>query len=126
MATEVVGAPLPKIVASVSLTGQTGSIASTPLCAPATGVYRISAVATTTTAGSAGTVTNAFTYANREGARSLSAVAPTLQLNAVNAPTSGASVIHAVTGTNIAFATTVASAAGSPVYAIDITVEQLA
>lgn len=114
---------------SIALTGQTITIAATPLhvggaTAPA-GLYRVSYYIYTTTAGSAGTAT--ITFAWNDGTTARTKVSISISLNTTG-PTGfdeGAHTVRADGANDITVAVTVAGAVGSPIFAIYATLERL-
>jgi hypothetical protein len=103
----------------VSLTGQTATIASTTAFVPGlSGVYRFVVDLVTTTAGSAGTVTGSIITNNRSAA--FTQTTATVSLASAGAEGSTTFTAYCGAGQNINYQTTVASAAGSPQYALRI------
>ncbi len=124
-----VGMGVPPIYASVSLTGQTGSIGATNLqvggaVAPA-GLYRYSWYGKTTTASGSDTLTVTIHYHDGVAARTR-AFAFLLSSTASNGTQQIIETIEADGANHIQYSTTRSGATGSPVYALKITVERLA
>jgi hypothetical protein len=128
---KLLAANLSNIVAKVSLTGQTASIANTTLVtAPASGgTYRISVYSYTQTIGTAGTLDVQVTGFN--GSFSASQGYTTFAGSPGVQSLSGASyrrdtfIFHMGAGNVMQYATVVTGATGAPTYGVDIVVEQL-
>lgn len=113
--------------ASVALTAQSASIGSTNIqvnggVAPA-GLYRLSYYLVTTTAGTSGTVSATFGWSDLAAART--SVSATDTFGSLAAPVTGTVIIQANGVANITYLTTVTAAVGSPVYALNVTLERL-
>lgn len=124
-----VGMGVPPIYASVSLTGQTGSIGATNLqvggaVAPA-GFYRISWYGKCTTASGSDTLTVTITYNDGTAART-QAFAFLLSTTVGSGVQQISFVFQTDGATNIQYSTTRSGATGSPQYALSITLERLA
>lgn len=113
--------------ATVALTAQSASIGATNLqvdggVAPA-GLYRLSYYLVTTTAGTSGTVSATFGWSDIAAART--AGTGNITFGTLASPASGTVIIQANGVANITYLTTVTAAVGSPVYALNITLERL-
>lgn len=116
------------ILTSVSLTAQAAAITATTIYTPAAaGVFRMCAVVSLTTNGTGGNIglfANPTTTLGAPGA---------VQIPVINIPTTAASngngggciVVRVGAGLVLQYLTTFNSVTGSPVYNLDITVEQL-
>ncbi len=111
------------IVASVALTGQTGAIGTTTIYTPsAAGTFRVSVYMICTTAGT-GTLSCTIGWTDIVGAKTQSP-AGNVDLASTANGSNGASFI-ATTATAITYSTAIAGLAGSPQYALYITLEAL-
>jgi hypothetical protein len=125
MATEVVGAQRPNIVARVSLTAQAAVIGATTIYTPAeAGVYRGTAYIHTTATGT-GSVTFAFAWNDGISAKTNGAVACDLTVTNSTGQKTLVQCIRAAAGQAITFNTT-GSPGGTARYALEIVLEQLA
>jgi hypothetical protein len=116
----------PTLVASVSLTAQSSSIAATTLLAiPTAGFYRASGAIQLTTAGTSGTVSSAIIYSDINANSETDALVPNVTFGVLNNHGSGSTEFWAGTGAAIQYSTTVTSAVGSPVYAAQFRLERL-
>lgn len=114
------------VLASTNLVAQTASIAAATLYAvPATapGLYRVTVDLVATTAGSAGTVLT--TIAGNNGSAGTSQSTSAMSLTTLGTESSATFLVNSAGGQNITYATTVASATGSPQYAASYRVEYL-
>ena len=112
------------IVATVSLTGQTGDITTTTLFTPtASGLYEVSVYMVCTTAGG-GTLSCTIGWTDDAQAQSTSP-AGNINLSVLGQATSGVVFIRS-TAANITYATAIAAKTGSPQYALFIVVKQVA
>jgi hypothetical protein len=108
---------------AVNLTGKTASITATALASSvAAGIYRVTVDMVTTTAGSAGTVT--ATIASNNGTTAFNQTTNTLSLSATG-ELSTTFTLYSAANQNINYSTTVASATGSPQYAVRFRLEYL-
>lgn len=112
---------------SVTLTAQSTSIGATNLSvnggvAPA-GLYRLSYYLVTTTAGTSGTVSATFGWTDIATARTFGT--GNITFGTLATPATGTVIIQADGIANITYLTTVTAAVGSPVYALNITLEKL-
>lgn len=111
------------IVASVQLTGQTADISTTTIYTPAAaGLFRVNVYMICTTAGT-GTLSCTVGWSDVVGAKTISP-AGTVDLASTANGSTGISFIS-TTAAAITYATAIAGKAGSPQYAIYITVEAL-
>ena len=112
------------IAAIVSLTGQTGNIATTTIYTPpAAGLYRVSVYQICSTAGSAGTLNSVIGWTDIVGAKTISPAADVTLTSTANGAT-GNAFINA-TAAAITYAATITGGAGGPAYALYIVVEKL-
>ena len=112
------------MVATVSLTGQTGDIGATTLFTPsATGTYRVSVYLVCTTAGT-GTLVLTIGWTDDEQAQT---VKPAVDIDLANLgeASSGVSFIQSAAAVAITYTAAIAGKAGSPAYSLYITLEQL-
>jgi hypothetical protein len=129
--TSATGTPLapvdiPKIVAKVSLTGQTEAIAETTIYTPPSpGTYRVSCTLHMQVASSAGTIQPGLTYNN--GTQQFGGFGLSSALNATSLASwlSAVTVIHCASSP-IKYRTAFSGVTGSPQYTLDFVVEQLA
>lgn len=111
------------LVGSVALTGQTAAIGTTTLYTPAaSGVYRVSVYMVCTTTGT-GTLSCTIAWSDDKQGQS-SSPAGNIDLSVSGQASSGTLFIRS-TATAITYATAIAGLAGSPQYAIFITLERL-
>lgn len=109
---------------AVSLAAQTASVASTALfTAPSSGLYSVVVDLITTTAGSAGTVTASVVSNN--GLANVTQTTSTCSLATLGTEVSQTFTFYAPAGQVVNYLTTVASAAGSPAYALRTNVKFL-
>jgi hypothetical protein len=118
--------PNSSLVASVALTAQNASIGvTTLLAAPTAGLYRASGAIQLTTAGTSGTVSSAITYKDINGNSETDELVSAVTFGTLNNHGGGSIVFWANSGTAIQYSTTVTSAVGSPVYAVQFTLERI-
>ena len=111
------------IVATVSLTGQTGAIGATTIYTPAaSGQYRVSVYHLVTTAGG-GTLTTTIGFTDDEGAKT-SVPASNIDL-AVDTQAQSGNVFIRSTAAAITYTVTIAGISGSPQFSLWIVVERL-
>lgn len=113
--------------ASIALTSQSASIGATNIqvdggVAPA-GLYRLSYYLVTTTAGTSGTVSATFSWSDIAAARTSGT--GNITFGTLASPAAGTVIIQANGVANITYLTTVTAAVGSPVYALNVTLEKL-
>lgn len=108
-------------VATVVLTGQTGSISSTDLVTGQAGLYQASVYLLNTTPGSAGTLNATISAFDGVNTRNYSPAAD-ISLS-LGGNSSGSAILYS-SGT-VSYATTVTGASGSPQYSIRISLEKL-
>jgi hypothetical protein len=113
--------------ASIALTSQSASIGATNIqvdggVAPA-GLYRLSYYLVTTTAGTSGTVSATFGWSDIAAARTSGT--GNITFGTLASPAAGTVIIQANGVANITYLTTVTAAVGSPVYALNVTLERL-
>ena len=114
---------LTPMVATKSLTGQTGDIGATTLFTPsATGTYRVSVYLVCTTAGT-GTLSLTIGWTDDAQAQTTKP-ATDINLNTKGNASSGVFFINA-TAVAITYTAAIAGKAGSPVYSVYLTLEQL-
>src|SRR3990167_1223004 len=111
------------IVATVSLTGQTGAIGATTIYTPAaSGQYRVSVYHLVTTAGG-GTLTTTIGFTDDEGAKTI-VPASDIDLSVDQQANSGQIFIRS-TAVAITYTVTIVGIGGSPVYSLWVVVERL-
>ena len=112
------------IVATVSLTGQTGNIGATTLYTPAaSGVYKVSVYHLCTVAGSAGSLATTIGFTDDVQAQTTKP-AVDINLNGAGNAASGIVPIRS-TATAITYSTVITGGAGSPQYALFLILEKL-
>jgi hypothetical protein len=114
---------------SISLTGQTTTIAATPLhvggvTAPA-GIYRVSVYMYTTTVGGAGTATASVNWNDGAASHSFSSLIINLNTTGATGFTQGTVAVRADGANDITVSVTVAGAVGGPIYSIYATLERV-
>jgi len=111
------------IVATVSLTGQTGAIGATTIYTPsASGTYRVNVYHLVTTAG-AGTLTTTIGFTDDESAKT-TVPASNIDLSVDQQANSGQIFIRS-TAVAITYTVTIVGIGGSPVYSLWVVVERL-
>ena len=112
------------IAAIVSLTGQTGNIATTTIYTPpAAGLYRVSVYALCSKAGTGGTLAVTIGWSDEVGAKTLKPASDVDLTSTANGST-GAAFIRA-TAVAITYTTTITGGAGAPEYNLHIALEKL-
>lgn len=123
------GGVLQGVGGSVALTGQTGSIAAANLTwdggmAPA-GMYRVSCAQNCTTAGTGGTATLELLWTGNGVSRTVPVVVTALNSTGVTGAGYNTVPLYTDGGAHIQYQVTVAGAAGSPQYALQLALERL-
>lgn len=112
------------IVATVSLTGQTGNIAATTLYTPAaSGIYKVSVYHLCTVAGSAGTLATTIGFTDDVQAQTTK---PAIDISLTGAGNAASGIVPIrSTAAAITYSTVIAGGTGSPQYALFIILERL-
>lgn len=124
--TAYVDGTLPRVKASTTLTGQTGAIGTTAIYTPsAAGSYRVTFVLWITTVGTGGTISATASSNNGAGGSSNFYGTSGASTTVLGAQVQAALMFHVAAGQAINYSTSFSSVTGSPVYSLDIIVEQL-
>lgn len=111
--------------ASVSLTAQTASVATTNILTPAAnGLFEVSVVQFVASAGTAGTLSTTIGWTDEQGAHS-KVIATDLDLTNASDQESGSLIIRAKTTAAITYTATVTGATGAPTFDLFIKVRAL-
>lgn len=120
---QVAGVPQAKVVAAVSLTNQTASIANNPIFIPTEeGTFRVSVYVRPVTAGISGQVQTNIGWNNGSYSRSVATTA--LGLTTLNGDATLSVILHSAANSPITYVTNASNLNGSA-YGIDVVVEQL-
>ena len=113
------------MVATASLTGQTGDISATTLFTPsAIGTYRVSVYMVCTTAGDAGTLSCTIGWDDDAQSQTVKP-ATDIDLSGLGNASSGVTFIQSAASVAITYTVAIAGKVGSPAYSLYITLEQL-
>lgn len=112
-------------ITSVSLTGQTASIATTTIVTPsADGLFEVAVLHLVSVAGTAGTVQTVIGWTDEQGAHSR-VIATNLDLTNASDQESGSAIVRAKTTAPITYTVTVTGATGAPQFDLFINVRAL-